>query len=167
MPPPPSNPYPGMGMAPQSELDRYIVDNRLDQGAITLLRNESQEVQRQVMMLGSVANAPNPSAAFMIRLRQVQAQVGQERANANQQPSSMNHGNTPSQGMPGLDALLDKASKEAQQNLALLPPPGPPPPQNFGGKEASPMVPGMQPPKEAKFMNGSSGPSPSMPDVLS
>eukprot|EP00401_Gymnodinium_catenatum_P010412 CAMPEP_0117513418 /NCGR_PEP_ID=MMETSP0784-20121206/29543_1 /TAXON_ID=39447 /ORGANISM="" /LENGTH=302 /DNA_ID=CAMNT_0005309181 /DNA_START=42 /DNA_END=948 /DNA_ORIENTATION=+ len=56
-----------------SELDRFIAENRLDQGAAHCLRAEPPEMQQKVLAMGPFGNVPNPSAMLMIRLRSVQA----------------------------------------------------------------------------------------------
>lgn len=64
-------PMPGMG----GDLERFIAENKLDQGAATSLRSETREVQDKVVAMGPLVNAINPSAALMGRIRSVRAGV--------------------------------------------------------------------------------------------
>lgn len=120
----------GVPSPPASELERYIVENKLDHGAATLLRGESQEIQYKVMALGSVVNAPNPSASFIIRLRQVQQGGGvsgqpgvapsvapglqPSTASGVPPPTPPPPPQAPAYGMPGLNDMIDQASRDKQ-----------------------------------------------------
>merc|ERR1719491_662740 len=60
----------GMGAAAGgSEIDMFIMQSNLDEGAARSLRAESQEVQMAVMARGDVAECVNPSAAVCGRIR--------------------------------------------------------------------------------------------------
>jgi len=56
---------------PLSEADKFLVENRLDQGAVISFQAEPPEVQRAVMEQGPLFNCSNPSAALMGRIRAV------------------------------------------------------------------------------------------------
>jgi len=56
---------------PSSEVDRFLLDNKLDQGAVISFKAETPETQRAVMEQGPLFNCTNPSAALMGRIRAV------------------------------------------------------------------------------------------------
>lgn len=51
------------------EIQRFIEENNLDEKAGQVLLSESSAVQRDVIEMGSLANASNPSSALMVRIR--------------------------------------------------------------------------------------------------
>lgn len=63
----------GGGAAPSygSDLERFVGENRLDQGAHISLQAEPKDVLDKVIQMGPLLNATNPSAALMGRLRNV------------------------------------------------------------------------------------------------
>jgi len=58
-----------------SELERFIVDNKLDDVAAQNLRAEAPQIQRLVMDRGSLAECLNPSSAVIGRIRDAKLQV--------------------------------------------------------------------------------------------
>lgn len=61
---------------PLSEVDKFIMDNRLDQSAASSLKGENADVQRMVIQQGPLVNCRNPSGALMSRIRA--ARTGQQ-----------------------------------------------------------------------------------------
>ena len=57
--------------ANSSELDRFLVESRIDQAGVASFRSETAEVQRAVMARGPLVNTTNPSASLMARIRTV------------------------------------------------------------------------------------------------
>jgi len=57
------------GGADSEEVDKFIAENRLDQGAAMSLRAEPMHVQQAVLVQGPLFNCTNPSAALMGRIR--------------------------------------------------------------------------------------------------
>lgn len=64
--PPPAN---------ASDLDRFLAENRIDQGAVASMKGESPEVQKLVMAKGPLLNTNNPSASLMARIRIVKSEL--------------------------------------------------------------------------------------------
>eukprot|EP00928_Gymnodinium_smaydae_P044382 TRINITY_DN2960_c0_g2_i1.p1 TRINITY_DN2960_c0_g2~~TRINITY_DN2960_c0_g2_i1.p1 ORF type:complete len:408 (-),score=122.52 TRINITY_DN2960_c0_g2_i1:69-1292(-) len=64
---------PGMPLitGPGGDIDRFCIENRVDQGAACSLRSESREVQEKVLTMGPLVNAVNPSAALMGRIKSI------------------------------------------------------------------------------------------------
>lgn len=54
---------------PLSEVDRFVMENRLDTSAQTALRSEPMDVQRTVLGQGPLVNCRNPAGALMSRIR--------------------------------------------------------------------------------------------------
>lgn len=54
-----------------SELDKFLVENRIDQAGISSLRGESKEIQTLVLAKGPLVNTTNPSASLMARIRNI------------------------------------------------------------------------------------------------
>merc|ERR550532_3513882 len=65
----PAATVPDMEALSPGAVDRFIVDNRLDDSAARLLRSERPEVQAAVIGRGSLADCRNPSSAVMGRIR--------------------------------------------------------------------------------------------------
>merc|ERR1711904_686768 len=55
------------------EIQRFIEENNLDEKAGQVLLSESGAVQRDVIEMGSLANASNPSSALMVRIRRAKS----------------------------------------------------------------------------------------------
>lgn len=108
---------------PMSEVEKFIMENRLDQNAGQSLRVEPPDVQKMVMGQGPLINCYNPSGAVMSRIRS--ARVGQLAYRTSQPP-----GNAPAPLPPG--ALPPGAVPPAGTPALMAPPPlmqtGMPPP---------------------------------------
>lgn len=52
-----------------SEIDQFLMANRVDTAAVASLKSESLDIQRAVMAKGPLTNANNPSASLMARIR--------------------------------------------------------------------------------------------------
>lgn len=100
---------------PLSEVDRFIMENRLDQSAASTLKAETAEVQRTVMQQGPLVNCYNPSGALMGRIRAARnGQVAYRPAAAavglppaNPLPPQHGQGMLALPGMQGAPALMD------------------------------------------------------------
>lgn len=66
----------GQGVMDTSDVDRFIVQNRLDTGAARSLKEEAPDIQRSVMDRGPVADCSNPSAAIMGRINEAKVSRG-------------------------------------------------------------------------------------------
>jgi len=77
---------------PMGEVDKFLLENRLDQGAVLSFKAESPDVQKAVMEQGPLFNCTNPSAALMGRIRAVKMGV---------QPHYMGGSGGPANGMLG------------------------------------------------------------------
>jgi len=66
-------PAPALPTAPldanASELDKFLVANRIDPAGVIALKSESPEVQAAVMAKGTLGNSTNPSASLVARIR--------------------------------------------------------------------------------------------------
>jgi hypothetical protein len=63
---------PSTGSLP-ADVERFIIDNRLDTGASSALRNEPPDVQRTIINQGTLAKCANPSAALIGRIKNARA----------------------------------------------------------------------------------------------
>jgi len=54
---------------PLNEVDKFVMENRLDTSAATALRSEPADVQRTVLQQGPLVNCRNPAGALMSRIR--------------------------------------------------------------------------------------------------
>lgn len=116
---------PMVGLANQmggGEIEAFIAENRLDQGAAISLRAEPPDVREKVLAMGPLVNAVNPSAALMGRLRSVRLGV----------QSYISSAPVPglSSAAPGYTAPL--MSPPPGMPPAMSPPPGQPPPDALG-----------------------------------
>lgn len=65
----------GPGPPGLTDLDKFMLENRLDQSAILCLKGEPPEVQKSVMAQGALFNCSNPSAALMGRIKVAKAAI--------------------------------------------------------------------------------------------
>lgn len=95
-----------------SELDKFLVDNRIDQAGISSLRNEAKEIQTLVMAKGPLVNTTNTSASLMARIRNIKQdyQAGKIAAPGQSQPQAP-------AGLPALPPPVPPAP--VQPSLAL------------------------------------------------
>mmetsp|Transcript_60018 Transcript_60018/g.152316 ORF Transcript_60018/g.152316 Transcript_60018/m.152316 type:complete len:284 (-) Transcript_60018:47-898(-) len=54
---------------PLSDVDRFIMENRLDLSAAASIKSEPESVQKTVILQGPLVNCRNPSGALMARIR--------------------------------------------------------------------------------------------------
>lgn len=134
--PPPQNLDPNA-----SELDKFLMENRIDQAGIASLRSEPIDVQKAVMAKGPLVHSTNPSASLMARIRN--CRMDQQQQNL----ATMNAGmaavpglppapkplsledNRPSPGLTIDSSINDEALKAIQKlsaaQAAQTPPPAP------------------------------------------
>lgn len=67
-----------------AEVDQFIAENRLDEGAAKIFRNEVPEVQRRIVDRGSLAECSNPSSAVMGRIRDAKSSLKAQPRDAGQ-----------------------------------------------------------------------------------
>mmetsp|Transcript_120812 Transcript_120812/g.225875 ORF Transcript_120812/g.225875 Transcript_120812/m.225875 type:complete len:307 (+) Transcript_120812:83-1003(+) len=122
-----------------SELDKFLVENRIDQAGISSLRSESKEIQTLVLAKGPLVNTTNPSASLMARIRNIKQdhQAGKiaappaglpalpPPAPAPVMPALALEDNRPSTGAVGNNQLNDEALKAIAKLTS--PPPAPAP----------------------------------------
>mmetsp|Transcript_43173 Transcript_43173/g.134263 ORF Transcript_43173/g.134263 Transcript_43173/m.134263 type:complete len:446 (+) Transcript_43173:134-1471(+) len=109
----------GMGQ-PTGEVDKFLVENRLDQGAVMSFKAESPDVQRSVMDQGPLFNCTNPSAALMGRIRAVKMGV-QSHYFGGAGPPGTHLGS----GAPPPASLQDAPRPEAAPRPEVAPPEAP------------------------------------------
>eukprot|EP00929_Paragymnodinium_shiwhaense_P062332 TRINITY_DN31123_c0_g1_i1.p1 TRINITY_DN31123_c0_g1~~TRINITY_DN31123_c0_g1_i1.p1 ORF type:complete len:266 (+),score=48.91 TRINITY_DN31123_c0_g1_i1:81-878(+) len=86
------------------ELERFIIEQRLDIGAATTLRSEPREIQDQVLALGAVINASNPSAALIGRLKNIKAGKAAGTPNSSGYMPPSQQGGFPGSSLPALSS---------------------------------------------------------------
>jgi hypothetical protein len=70
LPPPP--PPPGL---PRVDIEKFIVDCRLDHASVMALRAEPKDLQEKVVLMGAMIGTSNTSASLMGRIRAVKSGV--------------------------------------------------------------------------------------------
>lgn len=104
-----------------SAVDKFLVDNQIDQAGVASFRSETPEIQRAVMAKGNFVNTTNPSASLMARIRTVKMDLA---TGNNMAPPSAPGAAAPPAGLsPGLAQILGLGG---QQGGCPPPPPGGP-----------------------------------------
>lgn len=107
---------------PLSEVDRFILENKLDQNAAVSLRGEQDDVQKLVMSQGSLVNCRSPAGALMARIRA--ARTGQTVYRPSGSAAPPPPGGPPPGVLPALQGVLGGPPPPAPGMLALPGPPG-------------------------------------------
>merc|ERR1711933_127945 len=66
----------GVGGSESSEVEQFIRENHLDDGAAKALRSAAPEVQSEVVNRGTLLDCTNPSSAVMGRIREAKQARG-------------------------------------------------------------------------------------------